>query len=48
MGYDNVELAKRVGGIGLGECQGKVCTYVTGSVLSSQKLITFRSPLYPM
>ncbi|WP_409366408.1 ferredoxin [Metallosphaera sp. D4-4] len=48
MGYDNVELTKRVGGIGLGECQGKVCTYVTGSIMSSQRLITFRSPLYPM
>ncbi|MEM0278969.1 ferredoxin [Metallosphaera sp.] len=48
MGYSNVEAVKRVGGIGLGECQGKVCTYVAGSILSSQTLITFRSPIYPM
>ncbi|QKQ99975.1 ferredoxin [Metallosphaera tengchongensis] len=48
MGYKDVEMVKRVAGIGLGECQGKVCTYVVGSILNSEKLITFRSPLLPL
>ncbi|WP_232516012.1 ferredoxin [Sulfuracidifex tepidarius] len=46
--FGNVEMLKRVSGICLGECQGKTCSFVVGSLMKSDKLITFRSPLYPV
>ncbi|EWG07370.1 MAG: BFD (2Fe-2S)-binding domain-containing protein [Candidatus Aramenus sulfurataquae] len=47
-GYKSVEEVKRVTGLSTGSCQGKICTYLAGSYLKSDELITFRSPLYPM
>ncbi|AOL16189.1 (2Fe-2S)-binding protein [Sulfolobus sp. A20] len=45
-GFNSVEEIKRVTGLGTGECQGKICTYIVGSITKSENLITFRSPLY--
>ncbi|MEM1629533.1 MAG: (2Fe-2S)-binding protein [Saccharolobus sp.] len=45
-GYKRVEEIKRVTGLGTGECQGKFCSYLLGSLLKDNTLITFRSPLY--
>jgi sarcosine oxidase subunit alpha len=47
-GFKSVEMLKRTSGICLGECQGKACSFVVGSLLGSTTLITFRSPLYPV
>ncbi len=47
-GYTTVEEVKRVTGLSTGSCQGKICTYLAGSYLRSDELITFRSPLYPL
>jgi len=47
-GYKTVEDIKRTTGACTGECQGKICSYLLGSYLESEKLITFRSPLYPL
>ncbi|ARM77122.1 hypothetical protein B6F84_08060 [Acidianus manzaensis] len=47
-GYKDVESLKRVTGICTGLCQGKICSYLTGSVTKSDTLITFRSPLYTL
>lgn len=46
--FGNVEMLKRASGICLGECQGKTCSFVVGSLIKSDGLITFRSPLYPI
>jgi sarcosine oxidase subunit alpha len=47
-GYKTVEDIKRTTGACTGACQGKICSYLLGSYLESEKLITFRSPLYPL
>ncbi len=47
LGYKTVEEIKRVSGICTGECQGKYCAYLVGSLIKSKRLITFRSPLIP-
>ncbi|BDC19094.1 (2Fe-2S)-binding protein [Acidianus sp. HS-5] len=47
-GYKSVEEMKRTLGISTGYCQGKICSFLAGDYLESNKLITFRSPLYPM
>ena len=48
LGFNDVESIKRITGLGTGHCQGKVCTYLVGSITKSNTLITFRSPLYPV
>ncbi len=45
-GYKTVEEMKRTLGISTGYCQGKICSFLAGDYLNSNKLITFRSPLY--
>lgn len=45
---NNVEGIKRVTGLGTGHCQGKVCSFLAGSITNSNSLISFRSPLYPV
>ncbi|NON63395.1 (2Fe-2S)-binding protein, partial [Acidianus sp. RZ1] len=45
-GYTDVESIKRVTGACTGKCQGKLCAYLIGSYLKSERLITFRSPIY--
>lgn len=45
-GFNKVEEIKRTTGLGTGECQGKFCTYMIGSLIRDNELITFRSPLY--
>ncbi|AWR97339.1 ferredoxin [Acidianus sulfidivorans JP7] len=45
-GYKDVESLKRTTGICTGYCQGKICSYLAGSLIKSNTLITFRSPLY--
>ena len=47
-GYRTVEEIKRTLGISTGYCQGKICSFLVGDYLNSNKLITFRSPLYSM
>lgn len=47
-GYRTVEDVKRTLGISTGYCQGKICSFLVGDYLKSNRLITFRSPLYPM
>ncbi|BFH73245.1 (2Fe-2S)-binding protein [Sulfurisphaera javensis] len=48
LGFNNVEGIKRITGLGTGVCQGKVCSYLAGSLTESNTLISFRSPLYPV
>ena len=48
LGFNDVESIKRITGLGTGHCQGKVCSYVAGSITKSNTLISFRSPLYPV
>lgn len=48
MGYNRVEEVKRITGACTGACQGKQCSYLLGSILRDQELITFRSPLTPL
>lgn len=48
LNLNDVESIKRVSGLATGHCQGKVCSYLTGSLVKSQRLISFRSPLYPV
>jgi len=48
LGFSDVESIKRVTGLGTGHCQGKVCSYLAGSVTKNNVLISFRSPLYPV
>ena len=43
-----IEDIKRLTGLGTGECQGKACTANLGDLIKSHKLISFRSPLYPV
>jgi len=45
-GFNTVEEVKRVCGLATGSCQGKICTFLAGSIMNSKVLITFRSPLY--
>lgn len=47
-GYTDVESIKRVTGACTGYCQGKVCSYLVGSLTRSNNLITFRTPLYSL
>ena len=48
LGFSDVEGIKRVTGLGTGHCQGKVCSYLVGSITKNNTLISFRSPLYPV
>lgn len=48
MEYNTVEDIKRITGICTGECQGRYCAYLVGSITESKKLITFRSPLFSL
>ncbi|MFP3259633.1 MAG: NAD(P)/FAD-dependent oxidoreductase [Sulfolobus sp.] len=43
-----IEDIKRLTGLGTGECQGKACTASLGDLIKSHKLISYRSPLYPV
>lgn len=47
-GYKDVESIKRLTGASTGYCQGKICSYLLGSLTTSNSLITFRSPIYPL
>jgi sarcosine oxidase subunit alpha len=44
-GYRSVEELKRLTGITTGHCQGKLCSFLIGSIIKSPRLITYRSPL---
>lgn len=44
----DVEKLKRITGLGTGHCQGKACTINLGDYLKSSRLISYRSPIYPV